>query len=154
MLIAYLTAAASAAERPLHDRLAVLWASTTLPDLLSDSARAALVGEALQKQSADGGWSDAALGPWKRHPEAPAASGSSAFATGYVTYVLLNAGTARSHPAIGRALSWLESHQDPKTGAWAAISMNKRYPDGSMPLLFMQDAATAFASMALLAAGR
>jgi hypothetical protein len=32
--------------------------------------------------------------------------------------------------------------------------MNKRYPPDSMEALFMQDAATAFASMALLDASR
>jgi hypothetical protein len=26
------------------------------------------------------------------------------------------------------ALSWLKTHQDPSTGAWAAASMNKRRP--------------------------
>jgi hypothetical protein len=32
--------------------------------------------------------------------------------------------------------------------------MNKRYPEGSMESRFMQDAATAFASLALVEAGR
>jgi hypothetical protein len=32
--------------------------------------------------------------------------------------------------------------------------MNKRYPEGSMESRFMQDAATAFASLALLEANR
>ena len=34
------------------------------------------------------------------------------------------------------------------------VSMNKRYPEGSMESRFMQDAATAFASLALIEAGR
>jgi hypothetical protein len=34
--------------------------------------------------------------------------------------------------------------------AWPALSMNKRRPAASMEALFMQDAATAFASLALL----
>jgi hypothetical protein len=53
-----------------------------------------------------------------------------------------------------RALAWLRSHQDTKTGAWPAQSMNKRRPAESMEALFMQDAATAFASLALIEGGR
>jgi hypothetical protein len=51
---------------------------------------------------------------------------------------------------MSRALAWLRSHQDPATGAWPAVSMNKKRPAGSMEALFMQDAATAFASIALV----
>jgi hypothetical protein len=55
---------------------------------------------------------------------------------------------------MSRALAWLKSHQDQESGAWHADSMNKRYPADSMQVLFMQDAATAFASLALLEAGQ
>jgi hypothetical protein len=46
--------------------------------------------------------------------------------------------------------AWLAARQDPTTGAWPDVSMNKRRPAGSMEAQFMQDAATAFAAMALL----
>jgi hypothetical protein len=59
-----------------------------------------------------------------------------------------------SEPRLARALLWLTGHQDRDTGAWPALSMNKRYPAGSMESFFMQDAATAFASLALIEAGR
>jgi hypothetical protein len=55
---------------------------------------------------------------------------------------------------LQRALTWLVEHQDPATGAWPAVSMNKRYREGSMESRFLQDAATAFASAALVEAGR
>jgi hypothetical protein len=55
---------------------------------------------------------------------------------------------------MARALAWLKSHQDRQTGAWKADSLNKRYPADSMQSLFMQDAATAFASLALIEAGQ
>jgi hypothetical protein len=108
----------------------------------------------LAKQEPDGGWTIGALGPWTPHPNAPQTSGSSAFATGYVTYVLQRAGVSALEPRMVRALAWLIDHQDRETGAWAASSMNKRYAAGSMESFFMQDAATAFAALALIEAGR
>ena len=59
-----------------------------------------------------------------------------------------------SDPRLAHALLWLTSHQNRESGAWPALSMNKQYPAGSMPSFFMQDAATAFASLALIEAGR
>jgi hypothetical protein len=53
-----------------------------------------------------------------------------------------------------RALAWLKSNQNAESGAWAGRSMNKTYPEGSMEAGFVQDAATAFASLALLQAGQ
>ena len=141
--------------RPLHDRLALLWASSKLPAVLSSDARTALVAEVFDKQQTDGGWTIESLGPWMAHPDAPPApAGSHSYATGFTAYVLQQAGVAASDPRVARALSWLTSHQDRETGAWPASSMNKRYPAGSMEALFMQDAATAFASLALVTGGR
>jgi squalene-hopene/tetraprenyl-beta-curcumene cyclase len=136
----------------LHDRLAALWASTTALPLLNARARSALVAEAFARQQPDGGWTTESLGPWMAHPDAPNAAGSHAYATAYTAFVLQRAGVPASQPGLAKAIGWLRSHQDPTTGAWPAMSMNKRYPDGSMMSLFMQDAATAFASMALVEA--
>jgi hypothetical protein len=141
---------ATSAERPLHDRIALLWASSTSSAAMTDAARAALVAEVFAKQQADGGWSLSSLGPWTSHPDAPPASGSDAYATAFTVFALGKGGVAPSHPGFSRALSWLKAHQDPSTGAWAAVSMNKRRPAGSMEALFMQDAATAFAAIALI----
>jgi hypothetical protein len=143
---------ATSSERPLHDRIALLWASSTTPAALPAAARAALVAEVFAKQEADGGWSLSSLGPWMPHPDAPPASGSDAYATAFTAFALGKAGVAPSHPGFSRALSWLKAHQDPSTGAWVAVSMNKRRPAGSMEALFMQDAATAFAALALIEA--
>jgi len=141
-------------RRPLHDRLALLWASSQRPTVLRAADRDALLRRALDLQQPDGGWTIASLGPWTAHPDAPPAPGSHAYATGYVAFVLQRAGLPASDPHVRRALDWLIDHQDRETGAWPAPSMNKRYPDGSMETRFMQDAATAFASMALVEAGR
>jgi hypothetical protein len=140
----------SVESRRLHDRLALLLARS----FISDSLRRSIATDALGKQQSDGGWTNESLGPWMVHADAPPSSGSNAYATAFATFALLRGGVPASDPRLAKALNWLQSHQDPSTGAWAAQSMNKRYPDGSMESRFMQDAATAFASLALIEAGR
>jgi squalene-hopene/tetraprenyl-beta-curcumene cyclase len=135
----------------LHDRLVLLWASATAPGLSSGAARRALIEEAFSRQQADGGWTLAGLGPWMAHPDAPPSPGSHAYATAFTAFALQRGGAA-SDARLAKAIDWLRSHQDPATGAWPAVSMNKKYPDGSMMSLFMQDAATAFAAMVLVEA--
>ena len=147
-LTAYLSKPATPPR--LHDRLALLWASASWPGLLSDSARQALIAETFSRQQADGGWTLAGLGPWMTHPDPPPSPGSHAYATAFTAFVLQRAGVAASNAGVAKAVAWLRSHQDPATGAWPAVSMNKKYPDGSMMSLFMQDAATAFAAMVLI----
>lgn len=141
-------------DKPLHDRLAVLWASSKLDTAITAAARTALIAEVLSNQAPDGGWAIDSLGPWMAHADAPPRAGSSNYATAFTTYVLQQAGVPASNPALVRARAWLSGRQDPATGAWADVSMNKRRPAGSMESLFMQDAATAFAAMALLEGGR
>jgi squalene-hopene/tetraprenyl-beta-curcumene cyclase len=140
--------------QPLHNRLAVLWAATKLPAAMPEPARRAVIDEALQKQRPDGGWALASLGPWNSHPDAPPHDGSDSYATAYSTYIMIEAGVPPGTPAISRALDWLKLHQDPSTGAWPAESMNKKYPADSMQIKFLQDAATGFACLALLAGGQ
>jgi squalene-hopene/tetraprenyl-beta-curcumene cyclase len=156
------------ANRPLHARLAMLWASTKLPSITTAPARQATIDELLRRQQADGGWTIESLGPWTEHPDAPvspAAGASHSYATAFTTFVLKQAlgardsGLATGASGLGssssvrsstnRALEWLKAHQDPQTGAWPAVSMNKKYPAGSMQEKFLQDAATAFAAAAL-----
>ncbi len=137
--------------QPLHNRLFLLWASAQLRDLLPDADRQAILDEVRKKQQDDGGWTLASLGAWKPRPQAPPANGSNTYATAVVAFTLQQAGVRNSDGELLRALGWLKSHQDPQTGAWAADSMNHQHEPGSMPALFMTDAATGFATMALLA---
>ena len=109
--------------------------------------------EVFAKQRSDGGWTMEGLGPWSPHPEAPQAAAPDSYATAYTSFVLEAAGVPASDPRLARALSWLSTHQDAETGAWLTPSMNKRYRTASMEMLFMQDAATAYASLALINAG-
>jgi squalene-hopene/tetraprenyl-beta-curcumene cyclase len=136
----------------LHDRLALLWASSSMPSILTADARAALVRETLAKQNGDGGWTLEALGPWMAHADAPVHQGSDAYATAFTAFALHESGMKATHPAMASALNWLRSKQDPATGAWPALSMNKKRPPDSMEGKFMMDAATAFASLVLVEA--
>jgi squalene-hopene/tetraprenyl-beta-curcumene cyclase len=147
-LTRYLTS--QPASPRLHDRLAMLWAASALPNLLNDEARRQLVAETFAKQSADGGWPLDALGPWMAHPDAPPHDGSDSYATAFTAFALHKGGVRASHPGMAKALAWLTSKQDPKSGAWPAVSMNKKRPPESMEGRFMQDAATAFASIVLV----
>jgi squalene-hopene/tetraprenyl-beta-curcumene cyclase len=146
-LTAYLRTTATA--QPLHNRLLLLWAAAGLPDAVRDT-RQSIIDETFKKQQPDGSWTNAALGPWKDHPDAPPATAASAYATAVAAFALEQAGVPRSDPKLKKALDWLRSKQDPQFGYWAADSMNKHREPGSMPEGFMRDAATAFAVMALI----
>lgn len=141
-------------EKPLHHRLIVLWAANKLPDLLSDTARNELMAEVWKRQESDGGWTMQSLGAWPKHEAAPPQSGSNSYATALATFAMQQAGAPPSHPGLIRARAWLRSHQNRERGYWDAVSMNKRYDPGSMQESFMRDAATGFATLALLEGGK
>ena len=137
----------------LIDRVMLLWASTKVDGLLTDSGRKSIIGEALNLQQADGGFSlSSFVGGWKRKDNTPLETRSDGYATGVVTFVLLQAGLARDQPQLRRSLAWLASHQDSKEGRWLAYSLNKDRDLSSDVGHFMSDAATAYAVLALQAA--
>ena len=140
--------------QPLHNRLFLLWASAKLHDLLPESDRQAIVDEVWKKQQPDGGWTLESLGHWKKRADAPPTSGSNSYATAVVTFMIEQAGVGHTEAGIARGLAWLRTHQDAQTGRWPADSMNHPHDAGSMPALFMSDAATGYATAALLAAER
>jgi squalene-hopene/tetraprenyl-beta-curcumene cyclase len=139
-----------APTQPLHNRLTLLWAASKLPAALPAEGQHRIIDEILQKQQPDGGWTMKSLGPWQRRTEAPPDEGSNAYATAYVAFIMQQAGVGTSDVRLTRALEWLQAHQDRQFGFWAAVSMNKRYEPDSMQIRFTQDAATAFAVLALL----
>jgi hypothetical protein len=147
LLIAYLRG--NLGSQPLHNRMALLWASTRLRDCLPASDRRAILDELRRKQSADGGWTVESLGAFKVHPNAPPAAGSNSYATAWAAFTLVKSGVPASDRVLARALEWLRTHQDPQAGYWDAQSMNTRYEPGSMPLEFMREAATGYAVAAL-----
>jgi squalene-hopene/tetraprenyl-beta-curcumene cyclase len=139
-------------KQPLHNRLFLLWASAKLRDLLPEADKKAILDEVWRKQEPDGGWTIASLGGWKKRDAAPVAVGSSSYATALVTYATEQAGIRPTHAGLSKALGWLRTHQDAQ-GNWFADSMNHKHDQGTMPAKFMSDAATGYATAALLAAG-
>jgi hypothetical protein len=104
-------------------------------------------------QSPDGGWTTASLGPWStpKSPDAPADNGSNAYATAWAAYTAHEAGVSCTDKRLQRALRWLAGRQDPKSGAWNSVSMNKVYPPDSIQSRFMSHAATGYVTAALAA---
>ncbi len=140
--------------QPLHNRLFLLWASSKLRDLLPSADKQAILDELWRKQEADGGWSIQSLGQWKQRDAAPAAAStaSNSYATALVAFATEQAGVQTSQASLSKALAWLRSHQNTQ-GYWAAESMNHKHDAGTVPEKFMSDAATGYATAALLAAG-
>jgi squalene-hopene/tetraprenyl-beta-curcumene cyclase len=154
----------SAATQHLFNRATLLWASTVWAGgagkaggagetggdgILAPEKQRAIVDDLLGVQQDDGGWSMASLGSWKRVDNTPLDVHSDGYATGLVAYVLQAAGDPRAKAQVARALAWLVKHQDPATGAWFATSLNKKRDPASDAGRFMNDAATAYAVLAL-----
>ena len=138
-------------DQSLLNRVALVWASTKIPQLLNPGEQKSIIDEVQAKQQEDGGWSTTALviGTWKRHDATPLETKSDGYATGLVSYVLEQAGVRRTETQLDRALSWLARNQDKTTGLWPAYSLNKRRDPASDVGRFMSDAATAYSVLAL-----
>lgn len=137
----------------LHNKMFLLWASSKLHGLLSDADRKAILQELWSKQEADGGFAVESFGNWKKREAAAPAVGSNAYLTALAAFAAEQAGVSPSQPGLAKALGWLGKHQD-SSGAWIADSMNHRHSAyGPIPEKFMSDAATGYATAALLGAG-
>jgi squalene-hopene/tetraprenyl-beta-curcumene cyclase len=146
----------SAAQTPIN-RAVLLWASVKLPGLLEPQRQKAIVEELLSKQRPDGGWSLTSLsGDWKRHDGTPQERKSDGYATGLVTFALQQAGVPRDDPQEKRGFAWLTANQEKSEGFWLSYSLNKNMENHISPetALFMNDAATAYAVLALSEADR
>jgi squalene-hopene/tetraprenyl-beta-curcumene cyclase len=152
LLRAYLGGKADAES--LFHRIMVLWASTKLTGLLTPAQRDAIIDAALGQQQDDGGWTTATLGTWKRADGTPLDRGADGYATGLMTAVLQQVGTAATDAAVRKGRSWLVQHQDAASGMWSASSLNKQRDPSSDAGKFMSDAATAYAVLALTGKAR
>jgi len=148
----------SAEKQHLFNRVTLLWASTTWASgtgeagggaILTPDQQRAIVDDLLRLQQDDGGWSMASLASWKRQDNTPLDVRSDGYATGLAAYVLQAAGDPRAKANVARALAWLVKNQDPATGVWFATSLNKQRDPASDAGRFMNDAATAYAVLAL-----
>lgn len=151
----------SYASQSLANQAVLLWASAKWPGLLTPKQQAAIVDGLLSKQQSDGGWSLSSLAwtwsgsslkwlakLWVRSEDSPLAAKSDGYATGMITYALEQYGLPSGNAHLGRALAWLQRNQSPTEGSWPGYSLN--HPHQQTPTgLFMTDAATAYAVLAL-----
>lgn len=136
------------ASQPVMNQLYVLWASAKAPALLTPGERQTLLAKLQDQQQADGGWNTSNMDERDRKDDSPAPVESDGYATGIAVLAMERAGISSHEPTLRRGLEWLASHQQ-KDGAWSALSINKKRDPASDPALFMQDAATAYAVLAL-----
>ena len=145
-----------AVQTPIN-RVLLLWAAATLTGLLEPNREEVIIGELLEKQQADGGWSLSSLsGDWKRADRTSQETVSDGYATGLITLVLQRAGILPENAKLKRGLAWLTANQDKTLGSWPAYSLNKNKENhiSSETALFMNDAATSYAVLSLTAANR
>jgi squalene-hopene/tetraprenyl-beta-curcumene cyclase len=148
LLTAYLKANYQA-QSPIN-RLGALWASSKLPGILTAQQRKSLIEEATSTQHDDGGWSLTAwAGAWQRRDKTKLETKSDGYATGQIAFILQQAGVARTEHPVKQGLAWLAENQSKTDGLWQAYSLNKERDLTSDIGLFMSDAATAYAVMAL-----
>ncbi len=136
------------AAQPMMNRLYVLWASVREPELLTRAERRALVVELRAQQQEDGGFRTAGLDARERVDRTAQSTASDGYATGLAVLALEAVGTPSNDAVLQRSVDWLAAHQQ-SDGAWAAASLNKQRDPASDPALFMTDAATAYAALAL-----
>jgi hypothetical protein len=136
-------------QTPL-DRVDLLWASTKLKGLLTPDQQNKIIAETLAKQREDGGFSMTSMIPgWKRHDNTPIDTSSDGYATGLVAYTLEHTDAPQAQAPLRAALAWLNKNQIESDGRWPAVSLNNNRPVLSDTGLFMSDAATAYAVLAL-----
>src|SRR6266705_965398 len=146
-----------AEQQTTINRVVLLWASAKVPGLLDPERQKAIINEVLGKQQADGGWSLSSLvGGWKREDGTPQEVKSDGYATGLITFALQQAGIPRENAQQKQGLVWLEGNQNKTGGFWLGYSLNKDKEHHLTPstALFMNDAATAYAVLALTEANR
>jgi squalene-hopene/tetraprenyl-beta-curcumene cyclase len=136
-------------QQSLFNRVMALWASTALDGVLTVADRDRIIEECVRQQREDGGWSTASLAAYQRVDGSSLDTASDGYATGLITLALEEATAATARPAIQRGLDWLRLHQDKTSGGWTAVSLNKQRDPSTPPAQFMNDAATAYAVLAL-----
>jgi squalene-hopene/tetraprenyl-beta-curcumene cyclase len=130
----------------LHHKAMLLWASLKVDGLMSDTLRRSTIKELLALQRGDGGWSLPSLGDWVGKEERPndRNAPSDGYATGFVIYILRQAGVPAADPPVQKGIVWLKQNQR-ESGKWftRSLSTDKYH--------FITHAGTAYAVMALKA---
>ena len=133
--------------QPLLNKIVALRAAANFSDLLTKTQRRTLIGQLASLQRPDGGWSLSDLGTWQRRDKTPLETRPDGFATAITTLALEENGIKSDQ--VKHGIAWLEANQDKATGAWPAWSLNKNRDPKSNVGLFMSDAATGYAVLAL-----
>jgi squalene-hopene/tetraprenyl-beta-curcumene cyclase len=136
----------------LHHQAMLLWASMKLDGLMDAKERDDTVKKLLALQRPDGGWTLPSLGDYPRHEKGEDGKPimndkngpSDGYGTGFVIYVLRQAGVPAKHDQIRRGVAWLRANQR-ESGRWFTRSLN------TDNYHFISHAGTAFAVMALRA---
>jgi squalene-hopene/tetraprenyl-beta-curcumene cyclase len=138
-------------NQTLLNRIELLRVVGRYPDLIDPQTQASTLSEASALQHADGGWSVASLIPnWKRHDGTLPPDTTDGYATGLITLVLEESGVPATDPRLRRSRAWLLENQSHWNGRWSAESPNAKRHSWSFAGPFMDDAATAFAVLALI----
>ena len=109
----------------LHHKATLLWASTKIEGLLADEEKKTTVAELRRLQCADGGWNLPSLGPYPFRRDKKTANPmdvSDGYATGFVTFILRQAGVPASDPALKKSVAWLMENQR-ESGRWFTQSV-------------------------------
>lgn len=134
----------------LHHTAMLLWASTKVPDLMSTETKAKAIQDLKAKQRKDGGWSLPSLGEYKRRDEKKSPNDPNAdsdgYGTGFVAFVLMQAGEKASSDTVAAAVKWLKANQR-ESGRWYTRSLNNDKAH------YITNAGTAFCVLALSDAG-
>jgi squalene-hopene/tetraprenyl-beta-curcumene cyclase len=141
-----------------------LWASTKWSGLLAPSQQRSIIENVFAKQEREGGWGLSSMGwtwrgltmrslvnLWVRSDDIPVIGKSDGYATGLVVFVLQQAGVPFADVHLQRGRSWLTANQNQTTGGWRGYSLVNRRDSSTGTGLFMSDAATAYAVLALTA---
>lgn len=151
-------------RQPVIHQVVSLWAATKWPGLLPPAQQRSIIDDVLSRQQPDGGWGLASLGwtwrglslhslvnLWLRSNDTPFAGKSDGYATGLIVFVLGQAGIPPEDARLQRGRSWLVRNQNQAEGVWPGYSLVNRRDPYSGTGRFMNDAATAYAVLALTA---
>jgi squalene-hopene/tetraprenyl-beta-curcumene cyclase len=149
-------------RQSLMNQVVSLWASSKWPGLLAPSQQKSIIDNVLAKQTAGGGWGLSSMGwvwrgatlhtlvnLWVRSDDIPLARKSDGYATGLVVFVLEQAGFPLTDVHLQHGRSWLMANQNKTEGKWPGYSLVNRRDPSAGTGLFMSDAATAYAVLAL-----